>query len=201
VPFFEPLPPEPELEIPQYKWGPPLWDRPSEAILGAPVAIGALLAKTDVVALALTNVQAYPNGFTFALLIAGNPMRLDRARGGFPPYHPHNRAGPRIGLEFADGRRATAGHPSPGLAQIRVTAGPAKDNAGIPTVPVLTTHGGGGSQDRFQWQHWCFPLPPAGPIDVYVEWASEGVDECKTTIDGDAIRNAAVRAITLWEPQ
>jgi hypothetical protein len=65
MPFFEPLPPEPDPSVPvPTGWVPPAWDRPSEAILGAPVAINALLAKSDDLALAFDHVEAYPNGFS-----------------------------------------------------------------------------------------------------------------------------------------
>ena len=104
MPFFDPLPPLPEPQEQPTGWRPPLWDRPSEAILGAPVPINALLAKTERVAVALANVSAYPNGFAFDLVIIGNPMtpRPDVAPDGVMGG-PGMRRGPRVGFEFADG--------------------------------------------------------------------------------------------------
>ena len=59
MPFFEPLPPEPDSSVPvPTGWVPPAWDRPSEAILGAPVPVNELLAKTEELAVAFSHVDA-----------------------------------------------------------------------------------------------------------------------------------------------
>ena len=193
--FFEPLPPEPEPAIPQYKWGPPLWDRPSEAVLGAPVAISALLAKTERFALVVENFVAYPNGFAFDLVIRGNPMEM-RDQQGMGLWH-HRERGPRLGFEFSDGTRVSSiGRPVMGTMLVGHAG---TDASGVPTEPVLRHTGGHGNNARFETRMWCFPLPSPGPITVYAEWEKEGIGETSAVLDGDAIRDASTRAITLWE--
>lgn len=130
VPFFEPLPPPPEPPSPDQPtgWVPPLWDRPNEALLGAPVLISVLLARTDDVALAFDDVRAYPNGFTFALVTVHNPTRPDPAMHGMRAMSgsPLGPLGPRVGFEFSDGRRVQVVFPfrppGPGSATTAVLA-------------------------------------------------------------------------------
>lgn len=205
--FFEPLPPLPEPAAEQPTgWVPPLWDRPSEATTGAPVPMVAVLGKSDRVALVLTNVDAYPNGFTFDLLIQRNPMAPRRPDEVMPHWMmgpPHLRRGPRIGFEFADGRRVTEQGPMPFAGRSLIaragSTGPADE--GIPTGPILLSRGGGGGgHDRFAMGFWSFPLPPAGPMTVYAEWTSVGIEETGSVVDASLIVDAAERAVVLWEP-
>ena len=62
VSFFEPRPPQPDMSVEQPTGrAPHLWDRPSEAIMGAPVGISALVARSDRLAVALgTSVLVVP---------------------------------------------------------------------------------------------------------------------------------------------
>ncbi len=55
-------------------WRPPAWDRPSEAVLGAVVPVNLLLGRNDDYAFALDELRAYPNGFTFSVVILRNPL-------------------------------------------------------------------------------------------------------------------------------
>lgn len=181
-------------------WAPPLWDRPSEAIMGTSVGISALVAKSDRVAVALGHFEAYPNGFTFQLIIRGNPMAPrpgDLTRPGAMMLRagpPGMQRGPRLGLEFSDGQRVVEGH---GFELMRSQDG--KDDQGIPTSPVLMPRGGGGGSDHFAMRYWSFPLPPSGSIKVFIEWEDLGIPETMVEIDADAIRDAASRAVVLWE--
>lgn len=172
VPFFEPLPPLPEPgEEQPTGWRPPLWDRPSEASIGAPVPVAALLAKTDRVALALANVAAYPNGFTFEVLIQRNPMAPRRANEHPSLFMgpPRMRRGPRIGFEFGNGTRVVEASPVPTRVRsvLLSTGSTDRDDRGIPTTPILRTQGGGGgSHDRFEIQSpstCSTPTPPCWP--------------------------------------
>jgi len=199
VTFFEPLPPAPDPTEPQPTgWVPPLWDRPSEALLGVLLPMSTLLAKTDDIAVALGDVTAYPNGFTFNVEILGNPMapRPSHQHGMF--HYPGLRErGPRIGFAFADGSRASDHAPRPSGGQMMVMIG--KDDEGVPTTPVLVPRGGGGGGHHYSMRYWCFPLPPPGTMDLYLEWADVGIHETKVTLDADAVREAATRVVTLWE--
>jgi hypothetical protein len=201
MPFFEPLPPLPEPQEQPTGWRPPLWDRPSEAMLGAPTGIGALLAKTDRLAVAISNVMAYPNGFTFDLVIQGNPTTpRDPMTHAHPMMGgPRTRRGPRVGFEFADGSRASEGGPMPVPGRMMMMRAQ-RDPAGIPTAPLLTSRGGGGGSDQYSMRFWCFPLPPPGPMHVYLEWGDMDIDETEITLDATGIVDAAANAVTLWEP-
>lgn len=192
MPFFEPRPPLPDPEEARPTgWVPPLWDRPSEATLGAPVPLVELLATTDRLALVLGEVVAYPNGFTFTILIQGNPMapRAPSRSGMLTGPGAMFRA-PRVGFAFADGT----------LVREEYSTSLPKDERGIPTVAILRSQGGGGSDRRYELRYWCFPLPPPGAMDLYVEWADFDVPETKVMLDADAIITAAGDAVVLWEP-
>jgi hypothetical protein len=192
--------------------------------LGATVALSLVLAKTDDVALIFDEVRAYPNGFTFSLVTVRNPMApREPFDHGLPwRFHgPGGSRGPRLGLELADGAQLRGDDFGPGgsfggsrsTVLLRTTAGPddmtthpnpfglRTDADGIPVEPFLHFQGSGGSMDRFTTTYWCFPLPPPGPMTVYVEWADQGIEETAVSFDTGLIRESAPRAITLWEPE
>jgi len=222
MPFFEPLPelPEPEASQPT-GWRTPLWDRPSEALVGAPVGAAVVLAKTDEVALVLDNLHAYPNGFAFSLAILRNPMTPRPAGPGVVGFgHPHGVRGPRVGFEFSNGAQAREGGPGyfggfpPGgavtqtlMATSRSTAErePRRRNPLVRRHPHRTgvdvTRRRGGGGDRYEMRFWCFPLPPPGPMTIFVEWADQGIDESAVAFDANMILDAVPQVVTLWEPK
>jgi len=222
MPFFEPLPPLPPEPEPQQStgWVPPVWDRPSEALLGAPVGIALMLGRNARVAIVLDTVRAYPNGFAFALGLVRNPQ-VPRDPMGHPFMrmgHPRGLRGPRVGFEFSNGTRVRFGGPSapgfPGFGvatQLLAARGPGPrprnpfgylvDDDGVPVEPVLVPRGGGGSDDRYEMRFWCFPLPPPGPMTVFAEWFDEGIDESATPIDADEVLAAVPRVVTVWETE
>jgi len=63
---------------------------------------------------------------------------------------------------------------------------------------VIVGHGGGGGGGHFRYEHWVFPLPPPGPLEVFAEWSTAGIDETSIVISGDDVRDAAQHAIVLW---
>jgi hypothetical protein len=237
VPFFDPPPPPPEPAGPDglqpTGWRPPVWDRPSEAMLGVVVPVTLLLGRNDETALALDELRAYPNGFNCSLVALRNPMTPRDPMAMHRPMrmHPMMDRGPRLGFEFADGSRAQLGPPRftgppPGAGassqdQIAIlttsmstststppTAVPRPSNPfgvetdaeGVPLQPVLVPRGGGGGGDRYVMTYWCYPLPPPGPMTIHADWPDEGFDEVSIPFDADLLREAAARAITLWEP-
>src|SRR5262245_4026659 len=60
--FFDPppAPPEPFVQEPQ-----PEWSGPPDNVLGAPLSIRFVLARTDDVAVAVTGGTVYPTGVSF----------------------------------------------------------------------------------------------------------------------------------------
>ena len=220
VPFFEPVDePLPEfLEDAVRSWAPPAWDRPSEGTLPAVVGISRLLSRTENAALALDEVRAYPNGFQIVVSMLTTPrLAPELPMGGFtsvsmiatsraaaegdvatPPRpsrpllrsYPGWYTGPRIGVRFSSGQSAQLGQRSPFEVP--------KDERGFPTEPVITGGGGGGGNGHFRFEYWIFPLPTPGPLEVFAEWPTAGIEETSIALSGDDIREAAQHAIVLW---
>jgi hypothetical protein len=221
MPFFEPVSP-PQFEEPQPTervWIPLRWDRPSEGTLPTVVGISQPFARTDNVAFVLDHLRVYPNGFQLVVVAMMNPrIPHELFMGGFasfslltastlpapdtektpppprPPRPPFRRGmldlAPRVGIRFSDGRSAGTGQ--------RSIFDVAKDEDGVPTEPVILGGGYNGSGGRFRFEHWVFPVPTPGPLEVFAEWAVAGIEETSILISGDAVRDAAQRAIILW---
>jgi hypothetical protein len=216
--FFEPLPPPPPepSRAQQPGWRPPIWDRPSEALLGAPIESAILLGKSEQVAVVLDNLHAFPNGFQFSLAILLNPMNPRDPMDRGPGMGPGGLRGPRIGFEFSNGTRTEGGgrglggFPGPGArTQMMVASrqgavprnpfGVPVDDDGLPIDPILMPRGGGGNGQRFDVDYWCYPLPSPGPMTIYSEWADQGIQETATVFDAHKILAAVPRVITLWD--
>ncbi len=188
--FFEPLPAAPEPVGPYGPtWAPPAWDRPSEAVLPAIVPVNALLGKGEQAALILQSLRVYPTGVALEIIVMRNPRhRLEHEPIGLMRHD----LWPRIGVQFADGRRA-------GERPMFGPMGVPKDEDGYPTEPVLTGRGGGGGGTEYHMNLWLFPLPPVGPFRVFAQWQGIGLAETSVELDGGAIREAAASAVTVWD--
>ncbi len=183
--FFEPLPPREEAKT--RRWGPPLWDRPSEGTLGALLPVGEVLRRDDETLVAVDHLRVYPNGFTIEFLVIRNPNHARRDQVGIAS--PRN--WPRVGVQFADGRTAGQSAQAQGPDQDIP-----KDDDGIPTVPVLRFVGGGGGGTTYRFGVWVCPLPPPGPLSVFTEMAN--LPESSVTIESALILDAAKRAKVIW---
>jgi hypothetical protein len=185
--FFEAPPPPPEP--PPHVRTP--WDGPANNVLGIVMPVNMVLAQSPRAAVTLGSITAYPDGFEFDYLIRSTSEELGQSLA----EHLHRRrAGAdlpddlfRFGVEFADGTRVTSigsGHPfgSPG------TGGPA-----------MVPRGGGGNFQRWEGKWWVTPLPPPGRLELVCEWPAAGIVLTRAEIDSAAIRDAASRAVTLWE--
>ena len=73
-----------------------------------------------------------------------------------------------------------------------------KDDDGVPTQPVIVGSGGGGGGGHYRFEHWVFPLPPPGPLEVFAQWPVAGIGETSIVLSGDDVRAAARNAIVLW---
>ncbi|HET7388162.1 MAG TPA: hypothetical protein VFJ19_16025 [Nocardioidaceae bacterium] len=99
----------------------------------------------------------------------------------------------RCGVQFADGSKATnVEHPG--------WNGP---EPSAPSPPVFTESGGGldgGSTNEVHIDRgfWLWPLPPAEPFTLVVEWPAAGVSLTKTEVDGAAIVTASEAAVPFW---
>ena len=98
--------------------------------------------------------------------------------------------GPRLGIRFSNGQSAGARPQS--------SFDVPKDEDGIPTEPIIVGGGGGGGGGHFRFEHWVFPMPTPGPLEVFADWPAAGIEEAMIVINGDDIRDAAQHAIVLW---
>ena len=189
MPFFET--PEPPAEpTPPAPYGPPIWTGPSELVLGTWIPAQQLITKTENVAVALRGLCAYPNGFDVHVSFLGRPPVGPRQGQAF--FHAlHTGRGPRFGFQFADGRRA-----GPNLSPMGRDL--PKDDAGIPTVPVLMPRGGGGGGSEWKQAFWVWPLPPDGPLKLFFDWPERNIAEIAVTLDGSAVHHGGEQAIELW---
>ncbi len=96
---------------------------------------------------------------------------------------------PRIGVRFSDGQSA-------GTRQQSIYV--PKDDDGVPTGPVVFGGSFGGGGGHFRFEHWVFPLPSPGPLEVFAQWQFAGLEETSIVISGDDVREAAQRATILW---
>jgi hypothetical protein len=196
--FFEPPPPPPPEERIRHR--PPAWSGPPHGTLPGVVPLELVLARSEVAAVYISRLSAYPTGVEFDLVTIAAPDEDDEALDPmlFGPHghHMRRRAAStgipdemlRFGVEFADGRRATntgGGGFSP----------PDTEPAG----PVLHPGGGGGGGGRWHQVMFLWPLPPQGRLALVCEWPAAGIPLTRTDIDAGAIHEAAQRAQVIFE--
>lgn len=162
---------------------------PPDNELGVAVPIRLLLAKTDTLALAVTEVVAHSTGFAFRLV-----SKLHHAK----DIDPHQmmmqfRGGPRegdedrlrFGVEFSDGRKAT-------------NLGPRRPPGEPPPINLGMGGGGGGSGQGWSYAQWVYPLPPEGPITIAIAWPHFDIPEKTVQFDAAPIIEAATHVQQLW---
>jgi hypothetical protein len=189
--FFEPLPPPLDPVQRQRMWAPPAWDRPSEGTLPATLAVDALLDRSDDAVWSIPTLDVFPNGFRINVALMLNPRRQDELQSRI------RHRGPmmgmvRVGVRFSDGRSGGRGLP-------RGPRGMPTDDEGIPTEPFVGLAGGGGGMGAWRFSAWVFPLPPVGPVEIFVSPpVPAGTGEFTAVVEGTAIRAAAERALVVW---
>jgi hypothetical protein len=156
--------------------------------LPATLAVDAMLGREGHVVVALPSLDVYPNGFRVNVAILIDPRRahevqamLQRPRMGMV----------RIGVLFADGRRG-------GQGLTRGRGDLAKDPDGVPTEPFVGFAGGGGGSGGWRFGAWVFPLPPDGPLEIFVALPPPADREYRTVVSGSDVRAAAPRARVIW---
>lgn len=189
--FFESTP-EP-APSPSDWHGHPAWLRPDGVIPGvAPAALS--LIRTDEVAVAISGLRAYPNGFEFTVHAR---VRHEDLPWGVSPTEstadPRTDQAPekalRLGVLYADGRRARTSsyRPRPVV----------NDEASGEYLTFLEV-GRGGTDRQWNGDFWVHPLPTGGPVTFVASWLLYGVAEARADLDSSAIREAAARAVILW---
>ena len=172
------------------EWAAPIWDRPSEATVPAVFAVDALMFQNDVIAVAVDRLEVYPNGFMINLLMRVDPRKVRDMMEMLRPLGANR--WPRVKVRFSDGRTA---EPGPGFGSIPDLA---KDEQGVPIDPFMSIGSSGGAPGGWRASAWVFPLPPDGPLEIFVALEVTGMDESSITIDGTAIRAAGKRAKVIW---
>jgi len=191
IPQPSPPPPEP-VRRPR-----PAWMQPDE-VIPASVPGELILIRTGQVAVAISGIRVYPNGFEFTAHVRMHATD-ENEPGWHDPFNRHGRRGRqtpgdalRLGIMYADGRRGatTGGHRRP-------------DHDDDPERLVLEHGSSGGTARRWDGNFWVHPLPPDGPVTFVASWPEYGAAEIRAELDGTAIRAAAPRAVTLWpeEPE
>jgi hypothetical protein len=192
--FFEPPARPPEGVARAVAVSPPAWLGPPHNILPGIAPVQLIIARTDATVVAVAGIQAYPAGFSFTLHLRLRklsareerqlPYLLDRADLEDDPLAD---AFLRLGVQFADGRKATTlDHP------------PHDPEGQAPDQPVLREHGGGGGGTWWDMEYWVWPLPPPGPFAFVCEWPGRDIAESRAEIDAGTILEAAGQAVPLW---
>lgn len=190
--FPEPAPPpEPPPTPPR-----PAWMRPNSVVPTA-MAENVIIVRQDNLAIAIGGLSVYPNGFDFMVHIRVrderngiNPFGNRRYRDYLPSTEREDPAeNLRIGILFADGRRAATNQPR------RRTP---IDEERAPDEVVLQHGPGGGGGGRWDMSFWVHPLPPEGPLTFVMSWRAQGIAEVRHEIDGAAVLAAAEQAVVLW---
>ena len=176
---------------------------PGRNVKPVALAFDAILVQREKLAMYVNGVNVYPNGFTLTVNTlrrqsesAGSQDPVSRSPNPFGSRHYRGVAAPaedlegvlRLGVRFADGRSAVAeGH--------GVWRGDAEPSA-PPTVNAFSGHG-----NESEWVQglWVWGVPEEGDVDVVYSWVDEDVPESRFGLDGDVLREAATRAVTLWD--
>lgn len=200
--FFEDRPRSDRPEDDEPPPAMPEWFGAPDDVLGGVVPLGEAVVRTEHVFVGLSALTAYPSGLLLRLALAVRRGALTRERwaeveGAFWSDRPHGpgRHSPgdgvlRLGVEFADGRRAET--------QDRFGAG-----FDVPREPpVLAEHQGeesGGSHrlDK-RTELWLWPLPEGDALSLVLQWPDLDLPLTFHRIDLGPVRAAAARAFPYW---
>jgi hypothetical protein len=177
---------------------------PPEDLLGGVVPLGLLVARSAKAAVSIASATAYPTGLEFTVDVRW------RGRTADPAWHPAawrrdpNRGDElpdelfRVGVELADGSKATTLDALPG-STVAHTVAASSWPPEPPGGPVLMPRGGGGGIHSWSQGFWLWPLPPEGPLSFVCEWPVHDIPLSRAAVDAAVIRAAAERARPLWD--
>jgi hypothetical protein len=149
----------------------------------------SVLGRSASACVAITGVRCWPE---FAQLSLTSYHRSGKASRmlTMPRFHEDAEGVLRFGVLFADGRRAT------NLDWLAWNDGATRNPPA--DYPVLFPAGGSGWGGQTELHVSLFPLPPAAPVTLIVEWPAEAIAESWTEFDGAEIRAAAGKATPIW---
>jgi hypothetical protein len=154
------------------------WDPPS-AEFPRVAASAVLLARTEVVAVAITAIWAFTAGFEFW-------VQAQFRHDGLALEEQPDDQSLHVGLQFADGRK---------VADVGRVPEPAGSDPGGLILSPRSFGGGRRHQDR---SYWVCPLPPAGPLSFVCEWAAFGIPESHAEVDAQLVVDAARHSVQIW---
>lgn len=198
--FFptDPEIPEPDDDMESSQ---PRWWGPPDNELPAFFPVSEIVAATVHAAIALVGVAVHSEGLEFRLerRLRRHELAKDdwnRLCAAFMEHHAWG--GPavnadrlRFGLVLGDGEQVLADRSPFGEDPISEPGGHVLNRRGGGA-------GGGGRSFSGTDELWLWPLPPAGPIELVVQWPALGIGEEHILLDGTAITALASRARPIW---
>lgn len=192
--FFKLPPPEPPRPSPLRH----PWHGPADGVIGHTLALNLVLGRSENAAVWIASLTVYPEGFVSA---AAASARLEEAlyedpfhsRHLFARRHGAGELPPellRLGIEFADGRKATS---------LDWPRGRGHDPHEMPEGPILRPFGGGGGGGRWNHTFYVWPLPPGDQLTFVCEWPSAGIGLTRAETEAEPIRLAAAEAVRVFE--
>ena len=205
--FFEPLPAGEVTATGGFRLPErPLWSGPPELETGAILAVEQTVARSPNVVLRVPTIRAFRTGCMLDVEVVSRQGGLseddwwDLHSSAYIRSHELHGGAPlprkllRLGVRYADGRKATTIERRPRGPQ-------ARDDP--PSGPLLSYHPGSsgmyGQDLGFSgFGLWLWPLPPAEPFEFAVEWPFGSIGLTITEFDGAAIVGAADRSASYW---
>jgi hypothetical protein len=203
--FFEPLPAGDETVAVGLPETPP-WSGPSPLETATVLAVEQTMARSPNVVVRLPTIRAFRAGCMLDVEVVSRQGELSEddwwdLRSSVYGGHHRLRGGAslprrllRLGVRYADGRKATT-------VESRPRRGQARDEP--PAGPVLSwwpgSSGMHGRELGFSgFGLWLWPLPPAEAFEFAVEWPIGGIELTIASLDGAAIVAAAGRSAYYW---
>lgn len=204
--FFESFPPP---EPPKQPRRPPRlpWRGPRFNVVPVALAVDAVLARDATKAIYANGFDVYPYGFAFVVsslirrsepvrgrpaVFAGtaNPLGWLSPRSGEPLTPEETEQAFHIGVRYADGRAAEVKRSYGRFGETRP-----------PEQPLLSLNSGHGGEHEWTQGLWAWGIPAAGDVELVYRWPAEQISESSVILDGDLLRAAAARAVTLWDDE
>ena len=174
---------------------------PPESEIGVAVPVRSVFPSPPGIAIALTDCVAFSNGFEFGIAVRAR-HELKGEEIGFGP--PHLRGGfgterqLKIGVQFADGRRATGGNPGAAFMDYLEAARAGREPV-VNGGPILSHRSGGGGGKTWDFRYWVWPLPPEGRLTFTCEWPERNLAETTYEVNGAEILLAGLSSTKLWD--
>ena len=205
VTFFQdfPIPPSAPRQ-PSGRFVPPAWAAPPAYELPVAVHVGQFLHRSPHMVVAVRSAEVYSTGCSFGLswvFRRGEETEDDWAdkHSLFFQQGMGFRRGPRLlsglmlGVELADGSKASTGAHSPHEAM-------GSNKEPEPPTLVLNSGGGSGADNELAGtgSAWLWPLPSAGNLRLIAQWMDFGLPESSVMLDGGKLRGAASGVQRFW---